>query len=377
MARAVYLDHNATTPIRPESLQAVVQAMELVGNSSSVHRFGRLARRQVEDAREAVAALAGTSAGRVIFTSGGTEANNLALRGTGRERLLVAAGEHDSVLQAAPEAERIPLTGDGRVDPDELTRRLAADPRPALVSVMLANNETGVIQPIQEIAARAHRAGALVHCDAVQAAGKIPLDMAALGVDLMSLSAHKLGGPQGVGALLAAETVALRPLLRGGGQERSRRAGTENLPGIAGFGAAALGAAAELADYSQVAALRDDLERQIIARAPSARVFGAEAPRLANTSCLTMPGVGAETQVMALDLAGVAVSAGSACSSGKVRPSHVLAAMGVAEPESGWAIRVSLGRDSLAEDIEAFLEAWTALYTRKRRQASLGQRKTA
>jgi cysteine desulfurase len=377
MARAVYLDHNATTPIRPESLQAVVQAMELVGNSSSVHRFGRLARRQVEDAREAVAALAGTSAGRVIFTSGGTEANNLALRGTGRERLLVAAGEHDSVLQAAPEAERIPLTGDGRVDPDELTRRLAADPRPALVSVMLANNETGVIQPIQEIAARAHRAGALVHCDAVQAAGKIPLDMAALGVDLMSLSAHKLGGPQGVGALLAAETVALRPLLRGGGQERSRRAGTENLPGIAGFGAAALGAAAELADYSQVAALRDDLERQIIARAPSARVFGAEAPRLANTSCLTMPGVGAETQVMALDLAGVAVSAGSACSSGKVRPSHVLAAMGVAEPESGWAIRVSLGRDSLAEDVKAFLEAWTALYNRTGRQAPIGQRKTA
>jgi cysteine desulfurase len=377
MARAVYLDHNATTPIRPESLQAVVQAMELVGNSSSVHRFGRLARRKVEDAREAVAALAGTSAGRVIFTSGGTEANNLALRGTGRERLLVAAGEHDSVLQAAPEAERIPLTGDGRVDPDELTRRLAADPRPALVSIMLANNETGVIQPIQEIAARAHRAGALVHCDAVQAAGKIPLDMAALGVDLMSLSAHKLGGPQGVGALLAAEAVSLRPLLRGGGQERSRRAGTENLPGIAGFGAAALGAAAELADYGQVAGLRDDLERQIVARAPSARIFGAEAPRLANTSCLTMPGVGAETQVMALDLAGVAVSAGSACSSGKVRPSHVLAAMGVAEPESGWAIRVSLGRDSLAEDVKAFLEAWTALYNRTGRQAPIGQRKTA
>jgi len=377
MARAVYLDHNATTPIRPEAAQAVVQAMELVGNSSSVHRFGRLARRWVEDAREAVAALAGGAAGRVIFTSGGTEANNLALRGTGRPRLLISAGEHDSVLQAVPEAELIPLTGDGRVDPEEVTRRLAADPRPALVSVMLANNETGVIQPIQEIAARAHQAGALVHCDAVQAAGKIPLDMAALDVDLLSLSAHKLGGPQGVGALLAAEEVSLRPLLRGGGQERGRRAGTENLPGIAGFGAAAQAAAAELADFGQVGRLRDDLERRVTDWAPSARVFGAAAPRLANTSCLTMPGVGAETQVMALDLAGVAVSAGSACSSGKVRPSHVLAAMAVAEPEAGWAIRVSLGRHSQAEDVDAFLEAWMALYSRTRRQAPLGQRKTA
>ena len=377
MARAVYLDHNATTPIRPEAAQAVVQAMELVGNSSSVHGFGRLARRHVEDAREAVAALAGGAAGRVIFTSGGTEANNLALRGTGRPRLLVSAGEHDSVLQAVPEAERIPLTGDGRVDPEEVTRRLAADPRPALVSVMLANNETGVIQPIQEIAARARQAGALVHCDAVQAAGKIPLDMAALDVDLVSLSAHKLGGPQGVGALLAAEEVSLRPLLRGGGQERGRRAGTENLPGIAGFGAAALAAAAELADFSRVGRLRDDLERRVTDWAPSARVFGTAAPRLANTSCLTMPGVGAETQVMALDLAGVAVSAGSACSSGKVRPSHVLAAMAVAEAEAGWAIRVSLGRHSQAEDVEAFLEAWMALYNRKRRQVPIGQRKTA
>jgi cysteine desulfurase len=377
MARAVYLDHNATTPIRPEAARAVVQAMEIVGNSSSVHRFGRLARRLVEDAREAVAALAGTSAGRVIFTSGGTEANNLALRGSGRPRLLVSAGEHDSVLQAVPEAERIPLTGDGRVDPEEVSRRLAADPRPALVSVMLANNETGVIQPIEEIAARARRAGALVHCDAVQAAGKIPLDLAALDVDLMSLSAHKLGGPQGVGALLAAEDLGLRPLLRGGGQERGRRAGTENLPGIAGFGAAAQAAAAELAGFGRVARLRDDLEGRVIGRAPAAKIFGAEAPRLANTSCLTMPGVGAETQVMALDLAGVAVSAGSACSSGKVRPSHVLAAMGVAEAEAGWAIRVSLGRHSQAEDIEAFLEAWTELYNRTRRQAPAGQRKTA
>ncbi len=371
MAPAVYLDYNATTPVRPEAAAAVVDALGLTGNASSVHRFGRLARRKLEDAREAVAALVGAPPERVVFTSGGTEANNLALTGAARARRLVSAGEHDSVLNAAAGvergAERIPLRRDGVVDLDALEALLGEDPRPALVSVMLANNETGVIQPVARAAETAHGRGALIHCDAVQGAGKIPVDMAALGVDLLSLSAHKLGGPQGVGALIVAEGLELAPLMLGGGQERRHRAGTENLPGIAGFGAAAECALAGLERMAGLAELRDRLERRLRARAPEIKIYGAGAPRLSNTSCFGVPGLAAETQVMALDLAGIAVSAGAACSSGKVAPSHVLGAMGASEAEAGSAIRVSLGWDSGAAGIERFLEAWSALYSRSAR----------
>ena len=365
MSRAVYLDYNATVPIRPEAAAAVAGALELCGNASSVHGFGRSARRRIETARDQVAALIGAHPAQVVFTSGGTEANNLALTGTGRARLLVSAGEHDSVLEAAPQAERIPLDTEGRLDLDALTAMLAADPRPALVSVMLANNETGVIQPLAEVAALVRAHGALLHTDAVQAAGKTALDGPALGADLLSLSAHKLGGPQGVGALVIADRVALTPLLRGGGQERARRAGTENLPGIAGFGAAAEAARAALADTARLAALRDRLEQGLRALATDIRVFGAGAERLGNTSCFATPGLPAETQVMSLDLAGIAVSAGSACSSGKVRPSHVLLAMGAGAEEAGSAIRVSLGWQSADDDVERFLEAWSALRARR------------
>ncbi len=364
VTRAVYLDHNATTPVRPEAAAAVAAALDLTGNASSVHRFGRLVRRKLEDAREAVAALIGASAERIVFTSGGTESNNMALSGAGRGRLLVSAGEHDSVLHAAPGAERIPLTRDGVVDVAALAALLARETAPALVSVMLANNETGVIQPVARVAEVAHGRGALVHCDAVQAAGKIPVDMAALGVDLLSLSAHKLGGPQGVGALAVAEGLDLAPLLRGGGQERRYRAGTENIPGIAGFGAAAELARRGLERMAGLARPRDHLERRLRARAPEITIYGAGAARLPNTSCFAVPGLAAETQVIALDLAGIAVSAGSACSSGKVAPSHVLRAMGASEAEAGSAIRVSLGWDSDPADIERFLEAWSALYSR-------------
>ena len=374
MTPAVYLDYNATTPVRPEAAAAVADALALTGNASSVHRFGRLARRKLEDAREAVAALVGAPAERVVFTSGGTEANNLALTGAGRARRLVSAGEHDSVLNAAAGvergAERIPLRRDGVVDLDALEALLGEDPRPALVSVMLANNETGVIQPVARAAETAHCRGALVHCDAVQGAGKIPVDMAALGVDLLSLSAHKLGGPQGVGALIVAEGLELAPLMRGGGQERRHRAGTENLPGIAGFGAAAECALAGLERMAGLAELRDRLERRLRARAPEIKIYGAGAPRLPNTSCFGVPGLAAEIQVIALDLAGIAVSAGAACSSGKVAPSHVLGAMGASEAEAGSAIRVSLGWDSGAAGIERFLEAWSALYSRSSRGTS-------
>ena len=304
------------------------------GNPSSVHRWGRAARQAVERARSAVAALLDAPPEGVVFVSGGTEANHLALLGAGRDRVLVSAVEHDSVLRAVPAAERIPVDRDGIVVLDALDRLLAADQRPALVSVMLANNETGVVQPVAEIAAIARAHGALFHCDAVQAAGKIALDAGAIGADLVTLSAHKLGGPPGVGALVVTGELELTPLLRGGGQEHGRRAGTENLPGIAGFAAAAVAAAAEIAVYDRVRALRDALEAEIAAVAPEAVVLGAAAPRLPNTAAIAMPGVAAETQVIALDLDGVMVSAGAACSSGKVGPSHVLRSDGGAIPIS-------------------------------------------
>ena len=360
----VYLDYNATAPLRPEALAAMVEALAEPGNPSSVHGAGRRARRLVEEAREKVAALAGVDPGWVIFTSGGTEANTLALRGLGSGARLVSAGEHDSVLQAAPRARRLALLPNGQIDLGDLDVALDETPAGALVSVMLANNETGVLQPVEAVAERAHAAGVLVHCDAVQAAGKLALDMAALGVDCMTLSAHKLGGPPGVGALICPDALPLTPLLHGGGQERRRRAGTENLPGIAGFGAAAEAALGDLAAFQAVGRLRDRLEDGARQIATDLRVFGAESPRIANTSCLAVAGLAAETQIMALDLAGVAVSAGAACSSGKVQPSHVLTAMGASAAEAASAIRVSFGWQSRDDDVNRFLSAWGDLYRR-------------
>ena len=359
--RASYLDWNATAPLRAEAAAAVAAALARCGNPSSVHRQGREARGEVERARAAVAALVGAPAASVVFTSGGTEANPLALLGSGRARVLVSAVEHSSVLGAVPAAERLPVDGDGRVDLSALRALLADDPRPALVSVMAANNETGIIQPVAEAAALAHAHGALFHCDAVQAAGKLALSLAATGADLLTLSAHKLGGPPGIGALVVADRVALAPLLRGGGQERGRRAGTENRPGIAGFAAAA--AACDPAEYAAVGRLRDRLEAAL---ADEAVIVGATAPRLPNTSAIAMPGVPAETQVIALDLDGVMVSAGAACSSGKVGPSHVLAAMGVAPEIAGSTIRVSLGWSTGEAEIAHFIAAWRALRRRTR-----------
>ncbi len=373
MAPRAYLDYNATAPIRPSAAAAVSEALQLGGNPSSVHAFGRAARARLEDARDSVAALAGARPEHLVFTSGGTEANNLALTWALGGRVLVSAGEHSSILEAAPQAESVPLKADGQVDLAALEELLAEAPRPSLVSLMLANNETGVIQPLAEAARLARAAGVPVHCDAVQAAGKVALEIADLGVQLLSLSAHKIGGPAGVGALVVAEDLSLEPLLRGGGQERRRRAGTENLPGIAGFAAAAREAAGQLCEFGQLARLRDRIEAEAKAIAPEVRIFGNAAPRLANTSCLAMPGVRAETQVMALDLAGVAVSAGAACSSGKVAPSHVLQAMGVEDALADGAIRVSLGWASVPEDVDRFLAAWAELYANtKERQANRG-----
>jgi cysteine desulfurase len=354
-----YLDHNATSPLRPVALDAMVEALTAGGNPSSVHRVGRTARALIDKARQQVADLVGALASEIVFTSGGTEANNLALTGSGRRRVLVSAVEHDSVLKAAGDAEIVPVDREGVVDLGALERLLAASKEPALVSVMFANNETGVLQPIAAVTRLADKYGALVHCDAVQGAGKQPIDLHGLGVDYLSLSAHKLGGPTGVGALAVRSGVALVPDRLGGGQEVRRRAGTENLSGIVGFGAAAVAARDGLAASD----LRDGLEAELRAFAP-VRVFGAGAPRLGNTTCVAMPGVTSETQVMALDLAGICVSAGAACSSGKVTRSAVLAAMGVAPAEAETAIRISLGWSTTAADIERLIAAWRDLYIR-------------
>ncbi|MDR3439009.1 cysteine desulfurase family protein [Telmatospirillum sp.] len=359
-AAAVYLDYNATAPVRPAARGAMLRAMAHPGNPSSIHGFGRAARRLVEDAREAVACLVGASPEAVVFTSGGTEANALALAGWGRRRLLWSAIEHPSVLKAAP-GESIPVGPDGRVDLSALEELLAASREPAVVAVMAANNETGVLQPVADVVRIAKAHGAVVHCDAVQAVGRVDIDMAALGIDSLALSAHKLGGPTGVGALVLANSdVDLAPLLRGGGQERNRRAGTENLPGIAGLGAAARAVQDDVGEMERLAILRDRLEQGARQRVPSLVVFGGQSPRVSNTACLAMPGVTAQTLLMGLDLAGVAVSAGSACSSGKLAPSHVLIAMG-AGPLAASAIRVSLGWASRDDDVERFLDAFGAV----------------
>jgi cysteine desulfurase len=364
------MDHNATTAPRPAVREAVARALDVAGNASSVHGAGRAARKVIEDARDRVAALAGARSQDVVFTSGGTEANNLAVRGlesgSQKLRVLASAVEHVSVLKAAPNVEPIPVDAEGVVDLAALETMLAGT-GPALVSVMLANNETGVLQPIAEVAAMAAKHGAIVHCDAVQAAGKIPLDITALGVHMMTLSAHKFGGPPGVGALVLAADLAqhttLSALVLGGGQERGLRAGSENLPGIAGFGVAAEEALKNSSESARLAVWRDRIE-EVLGRQEGVRVFGAGAPRLANTSCLTMPGVAAERQIIAFDLAGIALSAGSACSSGKVEASHVLAAMGVAVDEAATAIRISLGWTTTGRDIDAFLAAWSEIFER-------------
>jgi cysteine desulfurase len=359
-----YLDYNASAPVRPVVIDAMREALGRTGNPSSVHGFGRRARHALEEARESIAALAGVAPDRVILTSGGTEANNQALRSIAGP-CTVSAVEHDSVLGAVPEALRLQVDGAGRIVLDGLTEQLERF-RPAMVSLMLANNETGVLQPVGEVAEIAGRYGALMHCDAVQAAGKVPLDMGRLGVDLLSLSAHKLGGPPGIGALVVRDGIDPVPLLRGGGQERRWRAGTENLSGAIGFGLACRLALEDTSFSARVGALRDELEARILKVAPAARVFGRDAARLCNTSCLAMPGVANQTQLMAFDLEGIAVSTGSACSSGKVGPSHVLAAMGVPEAEASSAIRVSLGWASKAADVDRFVEAWTRLFLRTR-----------
>ncbi|CAA2144783.1 cysteine desulfurase family protein [Methylobacterium bullatum] len=365
-----YLDHNATSPVRPEVAAAVARALELPGNPSSIHREGRTAKAALEAAREHVAALVGAGRGRVVFTSGGTEAANAVLSGAltkaGRPaptRLLVGATEHPCVLAGhrfAPESvEVVPVLPSGLIDLTALERGLErARDEAVLVSIHAANNETGVIQPLAEIVALAKAHGrALVHSDAVQAVGKIPLDCAGLGLDALTLSGHKFAAPKGTGAIVLAEGVTLEQVfLRGGGQESRLRCGTENLPGLVGLGEAARIAQAGLSGVD--AGLRDSMESALLRIAPDAVIFGSGAPRLPNTLCFSVPGLDAATALMALDLAGIAISSGSACSSGKVGRSTVLAAMGVSPALAAGALRVSFGWNSTESDRSRFLTAF-------------------
>ena len=368
----VYLDWNATAPLRSEARQAMISALQLCGNPSSVHAEGRSARKLVEDARAIVANAVGASPRNVVFTSGGTEANALALRpgirrgsGAPLERLLVSAIEHASVLAggsfSAPSIETIPVSSSGLIDLSRLRALLVGQP-PALVSVMLANNETGAVQPVAEAAEIVHGEGGLMHVDAIQGFGKFLFNIKDLNTDLVTLSAHKIGGPKGVGALVLAEGITgLEPLLRGGGQELSRRAGTENVAGIAGFGAAAKAALDALeTETNRLEALRERLERGL-RQTPGAIIFSDTARRLPNTTLFTVPGLRAETAVIGFDLAGIAVSSGSACSSGKVQPSHVLQAMGFGPELAQGAVRLSLGWSTGDADIDRCLEAWRML----------------
>jgi cysteine desulfurase len=361
-----YLDWNASAPLRLEAREAMLTALEAIGNPSSVHTEGRRARALIEDARERVAALVGAKPAEVVFTSGATEANNWAMAGW--TTIFVSAIEHDSVLAPAHASGarivELPASSMGVVSPQVIAEHVLRETAPAgrgLLALQMANNETGVLQPVVEAAAFAREHGLLTHTDATQAVGRVPVDIRALGVDLLSLSSHKLGGPKGVGALIVREGCDIAPFVRGGGQERRRRAGTENVAAIAGFGAAAAAAADDLARIGAVAANRDRIERGLKRITPDAVVIGESAERLANTTCIALPGKLAETLVIQLDLAGIAVSAGSACSSGKVGTSRVLAAMGVPAEVARSAIRLSVGASTSRRDVERLFGAWMCI----------------
>ncbi|MCQ9154443.1 cysteine desulfurase family protein [Acidomonas methanolica] len=356
----VYLDANASEPLRPAAFEAMARAAFLSGNPSSIHAEGQAARRVLEDARHVLAEAFGTEADGVIFTSGGTEANALALHAFRRQRMAMGATEHDAIRTPArrhAQVTALSVTPEGTLDIDALGAFLDSGDA-ALVCVMAANNETGVLHPIREIAARCRSAGAWLHVDAVQAAGRVPVTLDTLGADSLAISGHKFGGPKGAGALLT-RAATVDPLIQGGGQERGRRGGTPPLPAIAGMAAALREALAE--DGGQQRVWRDRIEAA--AREVGARVAGADAPRLGQTSALVLDGVAAQTQLIALDLAGYAVSAGAACSSGKVAFSHVLDAMGYGVA-AGHAIRVSLPWNVEESDVEGFIAAYRAMALR-------------
>ena len=371
----IYADYNATAPLLPEAKAAMTAALGLTGNPSSVHAEGRKARALVEGARETIAAAIGACRDDIAFTSGGTEAVQTPLKGAMRTlergQIVASSIEHDavSVLCQTPSAWRV--DGSGGVDLlwlELVVKTLVDDGTQPVVSLMLVNNETGVIQPVAEAAEIVHKAGGLIHCDAIQALGKIPVSIIDLDVDYLSLSAHKIGGPQGMGAFYVKPGIPFRAIQTGGGQEFGRRSGTENVAGIAGFGAAVAVAVDDIGSYEALGEHRDRMEARLRAAAPSLQVHGGQAPRVAGVSCFGVEGLPSETQIMGLDLAGFAVSAGSACSSGKVKPSRVLTAMGLGDTAARSAIRASFGWATAPQDFDALAEAWIKHAARARPQ---------
>lgn len=363
----IYLDHNATAPLLSSAHDAMLEWLERPANASSVHSYGRAARTAVEKAREQVAALIGATPRQVIFCASGSEANHWALHHAFPDRrLLVSAIEHPSILKTAlaKGAQIIPVDHDGLVRLDALEAMLAADTAPALVSIMHANNETGVLQPIADIAELVHQHNGLLHTDAAQSAGRIAVDFHLLGADLMTLCAHKMGGPCGAAALTLRLGLDLPPLFLGGGQERNKRAGTENVAALAGFGAAAEYAVANRSHMDRLRLWRDAFEATLEKAVPDTHIYSKEVERLPNTSCIAMPDLPAETQLMHFDLAGVAVSAGAACTSGKTAPSHVLRAMGAAEKDAARALRISAGWQTTQEDYQQAAEVWLDCHQR-------------
>lgn len=374
MSENIYMDYNASAPVKEAVIEAMVDAMAHVGNASSVHASGRNARKIIEEARAKVAALVNARPRDVVFTSGGTEANNTVLKGTGAASLIVSKIEHDSVLASAISADipvyYINVDESGIVCRDHLRKILQTAPAPALVSIMLANNEIGTIEPVADCAAIAVEFGAKMHCDGVQGCGKIEIDFPALGVDYLTLSAHKMGGPQGAGAIILKPTAPLNAILSGGGQELGRRSGTENVAAIAGYGLAAIVAFDDIANIETIRGLKEQLEVGIRKIGNDIIIVADKAERIANTSCIILPGISGETQVMHFDLNGISLSSGSACSSGKVKVSHVLSALGLDDTLANSSIRVSIGRKTMPSDIDKFLSVYAQLYTRTEKRRS-------
>ncbi len=369
---STYLDYNATAPLHPEARDAMVAALDVIGNASSVHEPGRRARAVVETARDKVADFVGAEASEVIFTSGATEANNWVMAG-GWERIILAPIEHESIyvpaLNSKSHVDEVRVDENGVADVGQIAERVLLsndfsfdEPARTAITLQVANNETGALQPVAQTAAFARQHGLFMHTDAVQGAGRVSLDFHALGVDAMSLSAHKIGGPKGIGALVLKDYVAMPTFIQGGGQERRRRAGTENVAAIAGFGAAVEAAGRELENIKRIATLRDQLEVGLKDIDPDIAVLSIDVPRIANTTCFAAPGKRAETTLIRLDLAGVAVSSGAACSSGKVGISRALDAMRVPKDLAQSAIRISIGHATTEDEIRHFLKVWKALH---------------
>ncbi len=385
----IYFDHNATTPVAPAVIEAMGRVLaDEFGNASSVHHFGQRAKAVLDEARSSVATLIGAEPSEIVFTSGGTESDNFALRGvaealepTGRRHLVASSIEHEAVLNTLKALARrgwrttlLPVDATGIVQPDALAEALADDT--AIVSVMHANNEIGTVQPIAELARLAHARGALFHTDAVQSVGKIPVDVRPLGVDFLSLSAHKFNGPKGSGALWIKRGARVTSILTGGKHERNRRAGTENVPAIAGLGVAARLAAAKMTtEAARVGALRNRLEEAILSHVPGTIINGAREPRVPNTTNISFEAVEAESLLIALDLEGVAVSTGSACSSGTLEPSHVLRAMGLPSPRTQNSIRMSLGAGNTEAEVDFVVSKLPAIVEKLRSLTRVGARR--